>query len=100
MAFDSNMDHHFTFTPAISFVVNCERQEEINDLWEKFSREGTPEQCGWIKDKYGVSWQIVPVILGQMLGDENIEKSERVMKAMLEMKKIEILDLQQAYESQ
>ncbi|MDN5846874.1 MAG: VOC family protein [Candidatus Nitrosocosmicus sp.] len=67
MAFDSNMDHHFTFTPAISFVVNCETQEEINYLWEKFSRKGTPEQCGWIKDKYGVSWQIVPVILGQML---------------------------------
>ena len=100
MALDSNMDHHFTFTPAISFVVNCETQEEINDLWEKLSKEGIPEQCGRIKDKYGVSWQIVPVVLGQMLGDENTEKSEAVMKVMLEMKKINILDLQQAYESQ
>ena len=100
MALDSNIDHHFTFTPAISFVVNCETQEEINDLWEKLSKEGIPEQCGRIKDKYGVSWQIVPVVLGQMLGDENTEKSEAVMKVMLEMKKINILDLQQAYESQ
>ena len=100
VALDSNMDHHFTFTPAISFVVNCETQEEINDLWEKLSKEGIPEQCGRIKDKYGVSWQIVPVVLGQMLGDENTEKSEAVMKVMLEMKKINILDLQQAYESQ
>ncbi len=99
MALDSNMDHHFTFTPAISFVVNCETQEEINDLWEKLSKEGMPEQCGWIKDKYGVSWQIVSVVLGQMLGDENTEKSDWVMKVMLEMKKINILDLQQAYES-
>lgn len=100
MTIESNMDHPFTFTPAISFVVNCETQEEINDLWEKFSKEGIQEQCGWIKDKYGVSWQIVSVILDQMLGDENTEKSERVMKAMLEMKKINILDLEQAYESQ
>ena len=100
VALDSNMDYHFTFTPAISFVVNCETQEEINDLWEKLSKEGIPEQCGRIKDKYGVSWQIVPVVLGQMLGDENTEKSEAVMKVMLEMKKINILDLQQAYESQ
>ena len=100
MALDSNMDHHFTFTPAISFVVNCETQEEINNLWEKFSKEGIPEQCGWIKDKYGVSWQIIPPILGQMLGDKNTEKSERVMRVMLEMEKINILDLQQAYESQ
>ena len=100
MALDSNMDHHFTFTPAISFVVHCKTQEEINELWEKLSKEGMPEQCGWIKDKYGVSWQIVPVILGQMLGDDDIEKSERVMKAMLEMKKISILDLRLAYESQ
>ena len=60
MALDSNMDHYFTFTPAISFVVNCETQEEINDLWEKLSKEGMSERCGWIKDKYVVSWQIVP----------------------------------------
>ena len=99
MALDSNMDHYFTFTPAISFVVNCETQEEINNLWEKLSKEGMSERCGWIKDKYGVSWQIVPAILGRMLGDENTEKSEMVMKVMLEMKKINILHLQQAYES-
>jgi predicted 3-demethylubiquinone-9 3-methyltransferase (glyoxalase superfamily) len=99
MALDSNMNHPFTITPAISFLVNCETQEEINDLWEKLSKEGTPEQCGWIKDKYSISWQVAPSILGQMLGDENTEKSERVIKAMLEMKKINMLDLQKAYES-
>ncbi len=62
MAFDTNIDHHFTITPAISFLVNCETQEEINELWERLSKEGMPEQCGWIKDKYGVSWHIVPII--------------------------------------
>jgi predicted 3-demethylubiquinone-9 3-methyltransferase (glyoxalase superfamily) len=99
MVLDSDMDHHFTITPAISFLVNCETQEEINDLWEKLSKEGIPEQCGWIKDKFGVSWQIIPHILGQMLGDTNTEKSERVMKAMLDMQKINIRNLQLAYES-
>ena len=100
MALDSNMDHQFTITPAISFVVSCETQEGINDLWEKLSKEGMAKQCGWIKDKYGVSWQIVPSTLGQILGDDKTKKSEGVMKVMLEMKKINILTLKRANESQ
>jgi predicted 3-demethylubiquinone-9 3-methyltransferase (glyoxalase superfamily) len=90
----------FTFAPAISFVVNCEAQEEVDKLWEKLSEGGDEEsqQCGWLKDKYGLSWQIVPTILGEMLQDEDAEKSERVMKAMLQMKKIDIEGLRQAYQ--
>jgi predicted 3-demethylubiquinone-9 3-methyltransferase (glyoxalase superfamily) len=88
----------FTFTPAISFVVNCETQEEVDRLWEKLSEGGEIEQCGWLRDKYGVSWQIVPTILGEMLQDKNTERSERVMKAMLQMKKINIKALEQAYQ--
>ncbi len=90
----------FTFSPAISFVVNCETQEEVDKLWAKLSEGGDEEaqQCGWLRDKYGVSWQIVPTILGEMLQDEDAGKSERVMKAMLQMKKIDIKALQQAYQ--
>lgn len=88
----------FTFSPAMSFVVNCETQEEVDKLWEKLSEGGEIEQCGWLRDKYGVSWQIVPTILGEMLQDKNTEKSERVMKAMLQMKKIDIKGLEQAYQ--
>jgi predicted 3-demethylubiquinone-9 3-methyltransferase (glyoxalase superfamily) len=87
----------FTFSPAISFVVNCETQEEVDRLWEKLSEGGEIEQCGWLRDKYGVSWQIVPTILAEMLQDKNAEKSERVMKAMLQMKKIDIKGLRQAF---
>ena len=90
----------FTFSPAISFVVNCETQEEVDKLWEKLSEGGEIEHCGWLRDKYGVSWQIVPTILGEMLQDKNTEKSERVMKAMLQMKKIDIKDLRQAYQQE
>lgn len=88
----------FTFSPAISFVVNCETQEEVDRLWEKLSEGGEREQCGWLKDKYGVSWQIVPTVLGEMLQDKDAEKSERVMKAMLQMNKIDIEGLKKAYE--
>jgi predicted 3-demethylubiquinone-9 3-methyltransferase (glyoxalase superfamily) len=90
----------FTFSPAISFVVNCETQEVVDKLWEKLSEGGEIEQCGWLRDKYGVSWQIVPTILGEMLQDKNAEKSERVMKAMLQMKKIDIKGLRQAYQQE
>lgn len=96
----SNKEHPFTFTPALSLVVNCETQKEIDDLWEKFSRDGNTDQCGWLSDKYGISWQIVPIVLGPMLQDKDAEKSEQVMKAMLQMKKINIRDLKQAYELQ
>jgi predicted 3-demethylubiquinone-9 3-methyltransferase (glyoxalase superfamily) len=98
MAMDSNREHHFTFTPAISFFVNCETQQEIDKLWEKLSEGGEIEQCGWLKDKYGVSWQIVPTILGEMLQDKNPERSQRVMKAMFQMKKLDVEGLKQAYE--
>jgi predicted 3-demethylubiquinone-9 3-methyltransferase (glyoxalase superfamily) len=89
----------FTFSPAISFVVNCETQQEIDRLWEKLSEGGDEQaqQCGWLKDKYGLSWQIVPSILGEMLQDKDPEKSERVMKVMLQMKKLDIKVLRHAY---
>ncbi len=90
----------FTFTPAISFFVNCETQEEIDELWEKLSAGGEKVQCGWLKDKYGVSWQIVPTVLGKMLNDTDPERSQRVMQAMLQMTKIDIKILKQAYEGQ
>jgi predicted 3-demethylubiquinone-9 3-methyltransferase (glyoxalase superfamily) len=87
----------FTFSHAISFIVNCETQEEIDKLWEKLSEGGEKEVCGWLKDKYGVSWQIVPTVLGEMMQDKDTEKTKRVMKALLQMTKIDIKTLQQAY---
>jgi predicted 3-demethylubiquinone-9 3-methyltransferase (glyoxalase superfamily) len=91
---------HFKFTEAISFIVNCETQQEIDKMWEKLSEGGEKGQCGWLKDKYGLSWQIVPPVLAEMLQDKNAEKTERVMKAMLQMKKLDIKTLKQAYEQQ
>jgi len=90
----------FKFIEAISFVVNCQTQEEVDEYWEKLSAGGQEVQCGWLKDKYGLSWQIVPTILGEMLSDPDAKKAERVMKAMLQMKKIDIKGLKQAYEQQ
>ena len=90
----------FTFTEAISFYVNCETQQEVNELWEKLSEGGEKGQCGWLKDKYGVSWQIVPTVLGEMLQDKDPKKSEKVMEALLQMGKIDIKTLEQAYEQQ
>ena len=88
----------FTFSQAISFVVHCETQQEVDELWEKLSEGGEKQNCGWLKDKYGLSWQIVPTLLIEMLQDRDAEKSERVMKAMLQMNKIDIKTLKQAYE--
>src|SRR5256712_9053121 len=88
----------FTFSPAISFFVNCETQEEVDELWEKLSEGGEKGQCGWLKDKFGVSWQIVPTALGELLGDKDPEKAKRVLEAMLQMHKIDIEKLKQAYE--
>jgi predicted 3-demethylubiquinone-9 3-methyltransferase (glyoxalase superfamily) len=87
----------FKFTEAISFFVNCESQEEVDELWEKLSEGGEGGPCGWLKDKYGLSWQIVPSILGELLQDKDAEKSSRVMQAMLKMGKIDIEKLKQAY---
>ncbi|MGH6627998.1 MAG: VOC family protein [Burkholderiaceae bacterium] len=89
---------HFTFTPAISFFVRCETQQEVDELWEKLSEGGEKQQCGWLKDKFGVSWQIVPTVLGEMLQDKDAERSRRVMQAMLKMHKFDIGLLKQAYE--
>ena len=88
----------FKFTEAISFSVDCKTQEEVDELWEKLSEGGEEGPCGWLKDKYGLSWQINPTVLGEMLSDPDPEKSQRVMKAMLQMKKIDIAGLKQAYE--
>ena len=95
--FALNGGPHFSFTPAISFFVNCETQQEVDELWEKLSDGGEKNSCGWLRDKYGVSWQIIPTALGKMLQDKDPEKSTRVMKAMLQMKKIDINALKQAY---
>jgi predicted 3-demethylubiquinone-9 3-methyltransferase (glyoxalase superfamily) len=90
----------FKFNEAISFQVDCETQKELDYYWEKLSKGGDEQaqQCGWLKDKYGVSWQIVPIVLGKMLQDRDAEKSERVMKALLQMRKLDIMILRQAYE--
>lgn len=90
----------FTFSPAISFVVNCETQQEVDEMWEKLSEGGEKQVCGWLKDKYGLSWQVVPTILPEMLQDKDAEKANRVMKAMLQMGKIDIKTLMKAYEQQ
>lgn len=87
----------FQFTEAISLMVNCETQEEVDQLWERLSEGGEQGPCGWLKDRYGLSWQIAPTALGQMLQDEDSKRAERVMAAMLQMKKIDIQTLQQAY---
>jgi predicted 3-demethylubiquinone-9 3-methyltransferase (glyoxalase superfamily) len=90
----------FKFTPAISFFVNCETQQEVDDLWAKLSAGGREDRCGWLQDKYGLSWQIIPKVLGEMMGDKDPEKAARVMRAMLQMGKIEIEGLRRAYEGQ
>jgi len=87
----------FTFSPAISFFVKCDTQAGVDHFWEKLSAGGEMQPCGWLKDRYGVSWQIVPTVLGEMLADEDPEKAGRVMRAMLQMKKLDIEGLKRAY---
>lgn len=87
---------HFKFTPAISLFVNCGTQEEVDQLWEKLSAGGRQDRCGWLQDKYGLSWQIIPKVLGELLNHPDPQISQRVMKAMLQMSKIDIRALQQA----
>jgi predicted 3-demethylubiquinone-9 3-methyltransferase (glyoxalase superfamily) len=86
----------FNFTEAISFYVSCSTQEEVDHFWEKLSQGGEKGQCGWLKDKFGVSWQIVPTILGQLMSDPDAGKAERVTRAMLKIKKLDIAELQRA----
>ncbi len=90
----------FKFSPAISFIVNCESQQEVDRMWEMLCEGGAEGQCGWLQDKYGVSWQIVPTALGEMMTDKDPKKSERVMKALLQMKKLDIRMLREAYDQQ
>jgi predicted 3-demethylubiquinone-9 3-methyltransferase (glyoxalase superfamily) len=91
---------HFKFTEAVSFVVNCQTQEEVDHFWDKLGEGGQIQQCGWLKDKFGLSWQIVPTVLLEMIDDPDPEKSRRVTEAMLQMTKIDIAQLRQAYEGQ
>jgi len=88
----------FTFTPAISFVVNYETQEEVDDLWEKLSEGGRKNRCGWLQDKFGVSWQIVPTALPKLMSDPDREKTSRVMQALMQMDKIDIKGLEEAFQ--
>jgi predicted 3-demethylubiquinone-9 3-methyltransferase (glyoxalase superfamily) len=91
----------YTFTEAISFFVGCETQEEIDELWTKLIADGgAPSRCGWLKDKFGLSWQIVPKTLGRMLGDKDAVKSKRVLNVMLQMEKLDLKRLQQAYDGE
>ena len=87
---------HFKITEAISFVVNCETQKEIDDYWEKLSQGGHTDQCGWLKDKFGVSWQVVPAILDELVAETDPERSDRVMRALLQMKKLDLEALRRA----
>jgi len=87
----------FKFTEAVSFVVNCENQQEVDEMWEKLSNGGSEIQCGWLKDKYGLAWQIVPTVFFEMIADPDAERKERVMRAMFQMKKFDIAALEAAY---
>ncbi|MEP0827351.1 MAG: VOC family protein [Candidatus Zixiibacteriota bacterium] len=89
---------HFSFTPAVSFVVRCDSQDEIDYYWDKLSEGGEIEQCGWLRDKYGLSWQIVPSNIGEMIDDSDSSRTDKVMKALLGMKKIDMNALQKAFE--
>ena len=91
---------HFSFTPAISLFVSCETQQEVDELWEKLSAGGEQGRCGWLKDKFGLSWQIIPTALGKLLSDPDPAKSKRVMQAMLQMNKIDVEGLKKAYAGQ
>ena len=95
-----NAGPEFKFTEAISLFVDCETQEEVDELWEKLTAGGEESRCGWLKDKYGLSWQIIPTALGRLMGDKDPVKAGRVMQAMLGMNKIDIAGLQKAYDQQ
>ena len=96
--FAFNGGPHFTFTPAISLFVNCETQQEVDELWEKLSEGGEKGRCGWLKDKFGLSWQVIPSILSTFFQDKDPQRAARVRDAMLQMDKIDISGLKQAYD--
>jgi predicted 3-demethylubiquinone-9 3-methyltransferase (glyoxalase superfamily) len=93
-----NGGQQFTFSPAVSFLVNCAAQDEVDYFWEKLSEGGEKDRCGWLRDKYGLSWQVVPSILGELMQDKDPKKSKRVMETMLQMQKIDIEGLKRAHE--
>ena len=95
---DSAREHKFAFNEAISFIVPCDTQEEIDYYWEKLSADPKAEQCGWLKDKYGLSWQIVPAVMHEMMKDKDQKRMARVTEAFLDMKKFDIAKLKEAYE--
>lgn len=97
MAMDSKEDHKFNFTMATSFIIECQNQEDVNYFWDKLSMSGKPSVCGWLEDRYGVAWQVVPVILDELLADLDKAKAERTMKAMLNMTKLDIETLKKAH---
>lgn len=97
-AMDSSLEHDFTFSDGISFYVRCRTQEEIDRLWKDLSAGGRTEECGWLVDRYGISWQIVPEIADDMVNDPDPQKSQRVVKAILGMKKLDIEEIRKAYE--
>ncbi len=90
----------YTFTPAVSLYVSCETQQEVDDLWARLSAGGKPGRCGWLEDKFGLSWQIIPRALGELMGDKDPARAGRVMQAMLQMDKIDVAGLRQAYENE
>jgi len=98
IAMDSGVSQSTTFTPGISMFVNCETQQEVDHLWEKLSEGGRKDRCGWLQDKFGVSWQIVPTVLGRLMADKDRKKAGIVMQAMMKMNKLVIKDLQEAYD--
>ena len=100
VAMDSALDHNFAFNEAISFYVECENQAEVDHFWTKLSAVPEAEQCGWLIDKYGISWQIVPRQLGEFLSHPDRERAERAMQAMLQMKKIDIAELERAFRTE
>lgn len=95
--FALNGGPHYTFSPAISFYVGCTTQDEVDNLWERLSQGGAKQQCGWVTDKFGVTWQVIPEILGKLLHDPDPVRSQRVMQAMLQMNKIDIAKLKEAH---
>jgi predicted 3-demethylubiquinone-9 3-methyltransferase (glyoxalase superfamily) len=100
-AMDSAADHKFAFNEGISFIINCESQDDVNYYWDKLTSDGGQESmCGWLKDKFGVSWQVIPTAMGKLLGDKDKEKSSRALNAMFQMKKLDLNTLQQAFDGE